>query len=114
MSTKKKVVIECLIFAIGFRFALDQILGDVPADERVARIQQHLEEIRLSFDKDTLDRSLLEITKQLTKNPENYADAKNLPHVQVALRANSRGGKKLAQGDTVSFIICQVQQFQQV
>ncbi len=52
--------------------------------------------------------ALLEITKQLTKNPENYPDGKNLSHVTVALRHNSRGGKKLVQGDTVSYIICQV------
>jgi DNA polymerase alpha subunit A len=67
-----------------------------------------LEEIRDGFQNGTIDLSLLEITKQLTKNPENYPDAKNLSHVQVAIRTNSRGGKKLVQGDTVSFIICQV------
>ena len=93
------------------RYALEQILGDVPADERVARIQQNLEKIREDFEKGTIDVSLLEITKQLTKNPENYPDGKNLPHVQVALRVNTRGGKKLIHGDTVSYIICQVRTF---
>ncbi len=90
------------------RYALEQILGDLSADERIARIQQNLEDIRDGFQNGTIDLSLLEITKQLTKNPENYPDAKNLSHVQVAIRTNSRGGKKLVQGDTVSFIICQV------
>lgn len=89
------------------KYALEQILGDLSADERVARIQTHLEGIRDAFQAGTVDLSLLEIAKQLTKNPENYPDAKNLSHVQVALRINSRGGKKLVQGDTVSFIICQ-------
>jgi len=89
------------------RYALEQILGDVAADERVARIQQNLEGIRDGFKNGTIDASLLEIAKQLTKNPENYPDAKNLPHVQIALRMNSRGGKKMVQGDTVSYIICQ-------
>ncbi|EFX79893.1 hypothetical protein DAPPUDRAFT_304346 [Daphnia pulex] len=89
------------------KYALEQILGDLSADERIARIQQNLEDIRDGFQNGTIDLSLLEITKQLTKNPENYPDAKNLSHVQVAIRTNSRGGKKLVQGDTVSFIICQ-------
>lgn len=51
---------------------------------------------------------LLSITKSLTKNPEDYPDKKSLPHVQVALRMNSRGGKKLRQGDTVQYVICEV------
>ncbi|KZS08622.1 DNA polymerase [Daphnia magna] len=89
------------------KYALEQILGDLSADERIARIQQKLEDIRDGFRNGTIDLSLLQITKQLTKNPENYPDAKNLSHVQVAIRTNSRGGKKLVQGDTVSFIICQ-------
>ena len=90
------------------RYVLEQILGDLSADERMARIQQHLEGIRDGFQAGTIELPLLEIAKQLTKNPENYPDSKNLSHVLVALRINSRGGKKLVQGDTVSFIICQV------
>ena len=96
------------LILIGDRYALEQILGELPADERIARIQQNLEGIRDGFKNGTIDLSQLEIAKQLTKNPENYPDAKNLPHVQVALRINSRGGKKMVQGDTVSYIICQV------
>ncbi|KAK3603739.1 hypothetical protein CHS0354_023353 [Potamilus streckersoni] len=46
------------------------------------------------------------ITKQLTKNPEDYPDKKSLPHVQVALRVNSKGGKRLKAGDTVPYVVC--------
>ena len=49
----------------------------------------------------------LAITKQLTKNPHDYADKKSLPHVQVAVRVNSKGGKKLKSGDTVQYVICE-------
>ena len=49
----------------------------------------------------------LAITKQLTKDPADYADKKALPHVQVAARMNSKaGGKKLKAGDTVEYVIC--------
>ena len=33
------------------------------------------------------------ITKQLTKRPEDYPDAKNQPHVQVALRRKTAGAR---------------------
>ena len=33
------------------------------------------------------------ITKQLTKRPEDYPDAKNQPHVQVALRRKAAGAQ---------------------
>ncbi len=46
----------------------------------------------------------------LTKNPEDYPDAKSQPHVQVALRLNqqagSGGGHRFRAGDTVEYIIC--------
>ena len=46
--------------------------------------------------------------QQLTKNPEDYPDKKSLPHVQVALRLNSKGGKRLKGGDTVAYVVCEV------
>ena len=46
--------------------------------------------------------------QQLTKNPEDYPDKKSLPHVQVAMRFNSKGGKKMKGGDTVAYVVCEV------
>lgn len=48
----------------------------------------------------------------LTKNPEDYPDAKSQPHVQVALRFNQQtgsggGGHRFRAGDTVEYIICE-------
>ncbi|RKP01383.1 hypothetical protein CXG81DRAFT_12079 [Caulochytrium protostelioides] len=45
------------------------------------------------------------IYKNLTKNPNEYPDQKSQPHVQVALRAVSRG-KQMRAGDTVPYIVC--------
>ena len=45
--------------------------------------------------------------QQLTKNPEDYPDKKSLPHVQVALRLNSKGGRKLRSGDIVYYVVCE-------
>lgn len=46
--------------------------------------------------------------QQLTKNVEDYPDKKSLPHVQVAMRLNSKGGRKLHSGDIVYYVICLV------
>lgn len=44
----------------------------------------------------------------MTKNPTDYADKKALPHVQVAVRMNSKAeNKKLKSGDTVEYVICE-------
>lgn len=105
-----------MLYLLGFeylshpvvRFILEQILSDQEADERILQIHEHLERLRVDLEAGHVPLSLLTITKQLTKNPEEYADNKSLPHVQVALRLNQHGGRKLKQGDTVTYIICEV------
>lgn len=100
-------VLECTFFLV-FRYILEQILSDLEPDERLLRIHEHLERLREDLDTGRVPLSLLIITKQLTKKPEEYADKKSLPHVQVALRLNEHSGRKLKQGDTVPYIICEV------
>jgi len=46
------------------------------------------------------------ITKGLTKDPKDYPDAKNQPHVQVALRLLERG-KVVRPGQEVAYVICE-------
>jgi len=89
------------------KYILEQILSDLEPDERLLRIHEHLERLREDLDTGRVPLSLLTITKQLTKNPEEYADKKSLPHVQVALRLNEHSGRKLKHGDTVPYIICE-------
>ncbi|XP_045609445.1 DNA polymerase alpha catalytic subunit [Procambarus clarkii] len=84
-----------------------QILSDQGPDERIENIHSHLEKLKADLEAGKIDLGTLAITKSLTKNPEDYPDKKSLPHVQVAIRMNSRGGKKLRQGDTVAYVICE-------
>jgi DNA polymerase alpha subunit A len=100
--------LECFIVHPVVRFILEQILSDQEADDRLLRIHEHLERLRADLEAGQVPLTLLTITKQLTKNPEEYADKKSLPHVQVALRLNQNGGRKLKHGDTVTYIICEV------
>jgi DNA polymerase alpha subunit A len=87
---------------------LKQILCDHSGDDRVESIHGYLENIKQDLENGKVPLSLLTVTKQLTKPPEDYVDAKGLPHVQVALRMNKTSSKRLKQGDTVSYIICEV------
>ncbi|KAK4326034.1 hypothetical protein Pmani_003411 [Petrolisthes manimaculis] len=86
---------------------VSQILSDQGPDERIENIHLHLENLKADLEAGKIPLEQLTITKSLTKNPEDYPDKKSLPHVQVALRMGSRGGKKLRQGDTVEYVICQ-------
>jgi DNA polymerase family B len=46
---------------------------------------------RECIDKGAVPLNKYVITKQLTKRPDDYPDAKNQPHVQVALRRRASG-----------------------
>ena len=82
------------------------IMTDKSEDARLVEIQDHLESLKKSLQDGKVSLKELGITKSLTKDPNDYPDKKSLPHVQVAMRINSSGGKKLRAGDTVQYIIC--------
>lgn len=94
------------ISAEAGKFILSQILSDMPPDNRIEAIHAHLNKLREDLEEGRVPLQLLAITKQLTKNPEEYVDHKSQPHVLVAMRLNQRGGKRIRQGDTVSYVIC--------
>ncbi|XP_018324520.1 DNA polymerase alpha catalytic subunit [Agrilus planipennis] len=89
------------------KFILNCIFRDHSLDERIENIQAHLRKLREDLENGKVPLSLLIITKQLTKDPETYAGNLQLPHVQVALRHNEKGGKLLKAGDTVPYVICE-------
>ncbi|KAM5290959.1 DNA polymerase alpha catalytic subunit isoform 3-T3 [Glossophaga mutica] len=88
-------------------FVIGQILSDQSRDTIVENIQKRLIEIGEDVLNGSVPVSQFEINKALTKDPQDYPDKKNLPHVHVALWINSQGGRKLKAGDTVSYVICQ-------
>ena len=86
---------------------LTHILSDLSTEQRTEYIQNHLTKLREDLETNKVPLYLLILTKQLTKNPKEYRDKKNLQHVQVALRYNAKGGKQLQGGDTVHYVICE-------
>lgn len=85
-----------------------QILSDRPIDDKLANIHARLGHLKTELEENKVPLSLLAITKQLTKHPEEYPDKKSLPHVQVAIRMNATMTKKFKQGDTIAYVICEV------
>jgi len=83
------------------------IMSDKTEDNRLSEMQQHLEGLRAKLVEGKVALKDLAITKSLTKDPSDYPDKKSLPHVQVAIRLNSAGGKKIRAGDTVPYVICE-------
>lgn len=89
------------------KFILSQILSEQSADERLESIQTHLNKLKEDLMNGKMPLSMLTITKQLTKNPNEYADKHSQPHVQVALRLNSKNSRRFKKGDVVPYIICE-------
>ncbi|GIL61548.1 hypothetical protein Vafri_16011, partial [Volvox africanus] len=88
-------------------FALAAILSGRNREEVVAEIHTHLRQTAEKLRAGQVPLGKFIITKQLTKRPEDYPDAKNQPHVQVALRRRAAGKRDgVLPGETVPYIIC--------
>ncbi|GLI66368.1 hypothetical protein VaNZ11_010151 [Volvox africanus] len=88
-------------------FALAAILSGRNREEVVAEIHAHLRQTAEKLWAGQVPLGKFIITKQLTKRPEDYPDAKNQPHVQVALRRRAAGKRDgVLPGETVPYIIC--------
>ncbi|KAG9444049.1 hypothetical protein H6P81_015389 [Aristolochia fimbriata] len=88
-------------------FCLRQILSGGACEEVVESIHSSLIKVQEEMRKGEVELEKYVITKTLTKPPEDYPDAKNLPHVQVALRLKQSGySSGCSPGDTIPYVIC--------
>lgn len=84
------------------RYILEKILGansieegraQYTTDEAISAIYEYMRKLGSDIRDDRVPLYDFVINKQLTKHPNDYPDAKNLPHVQVAKRLKERGEK---------------------
>ncbi|ORZ24563.1 DNA polymerase family B-domain-containing protein [Absidia repens] len=87
---------------------LAAILSKLDREEVVEQIHAYLREVSAEIRNGEMPLDKFIINKQLTKSPEEYADAKSQPHVQVALRMRE-AGLSVNSGDTVPYVICSVE-----
>ena len=97
----------CPLAKQASQFCLDQILSGKPREEVIGAIHEHLGNLGEAVRNGTVPLNKFVVTKQLTKRPEDYPDAKNQPHVQVALRRRAAGKRDgVMPGETIPYIIC--------
>ncbi|KAL0377699.1 UNVERIFIED_CONTAM: DNA polymerase alpha catalytic subunit [Sesamum radiatum] len=88
-------------------FCLSQILSGGSCEDVVEAIHNSLMKVQEEMRNGQIPLEKYVITKTLTKPPEAYPDARNQPHVEVALRMKRSGYVTgCSAGDTVPYIIC--------
>ncbi|XP_020261450.1 DNA polymerase alpha catalytic subunit [Asparagus officinalis] len=87
-------------------FCLSQILSGGTCEDVVETIHSALMKVKEEMTNGEVALEKYVITKSLTKPPEDYPDAKNQPHVQVALRLKQSGQTGCSAGDTVPYVVC--------
>ena len=83
-------------------YVLDQILGRQNREEVVEAIHSHMTKVGENIEKQPLAKFI--ITKVLTKMPHEYPDARNQPHVQVALQM-MRANIRIQAGMTIEYLV---------
>mmetsp|Transcript_16323 Transcript_16323/g.42059 ORF Transcript_16323/g.42059 Transcript_16323/m.42059 type:complete len:883 (-) Transcript_16323:64-2712(-) len=87
-------------------FCLGQLLSPtISGDDAIGNVLSHLHEVAARIRDNQIALGKYIITKSITKRLEEYADSKNLPHVQVALRLRQQG-KYFRPGDYIKYVIC--------
>ena len=87
-------------------YVLNQILSGNAREEVVENIHSHLNELKEALKSNQVSLDKFIITKGMTKAPKDYPDARNQPHVQVALQLLSKG-KNVKAGDFIDYIVCE-------
>ncbi|GAA5918206.1 hypothetical protein JCM8208_006171, partial [Rhodotorula glutinis] len=84
---------------------LDMVLSAKATETVVEEIHEYLVDLgeKMRSGLKPLDDYI--VFKRLGKNPEDYPDAKSLPHVQVALKMKAKGLSAKA-GDVIPYIFC--------
>nr|XP_050870049.1 DNA polymerase alpha catalytic subunit-like isoform X2 [Vespula vulgaris] len=85
---------------------LNNIFSNQPHDMKIKAIYEILQNISRTIRENQISLSSFIISKQLSKNLNNYHDEEQ-PHIQVATRLYKRYGKLWKAGDTISYVICQ-------
>eukprot|EP00933_Yihiella_yeosuensis_P044542 TRINITY_DN39787_c0_g1_i1.p1 TRINITY_DN39787_c0_g1~~TRINITY_DN39787_c0_g1_i1.p1 ORF type:complete len:1468 (-),score=429.23 TRINITY_DN39787_c0_g1_i1:137-4402(-) len=85
---------------------LKNLLGSSNKEESVHWIHQFLADKSAEIDANKVPVEKFIVTKALTKHPKDYPDAKNQPHVQVALRLMERG-KAVRPGQEIEYVVCE-------
>jgi len=87
---------------------LTQIFASASAnvDDAVGNIITFLTDLKERVSGNQVALGKYVITRALTKSPNEYPDAKNLPHVQVAMRMKETLKRHVQVGDYIKYVVC--------
>jgi DNA polymerase alpha subunit A len=85
---------------------LKLVLSGQPKEDIINQIFLLLKEVSEGMDSNTYPIDLYLITKQLTKNIEDYNDIKSQPHVKVAKRLKDNGDNSIKVNTFIQYVIC--------
>ncbi|KAJ3052467.1 DNA-directed DNA polymerase alpha catalytic subunit pol1 [Rhizophlyctis rosea] len=88
------------------QYVINQIFAGEGREELLEKIHKHLTQVAEDVRQNLIPIEKYIITKSLTKNPEEYADKKSQPHVQVALQMKAKGLAAKV-GDIIPYVICE-------
>jgi len=86
------------------RYVTTQILSGMDNEIVMEKIYTHLEDLAKRMRNGELTMDKFVITKGLSKHPNDYPDAKSMPHVQVA-KAMLKNNKPVNMGDHIPYIV---------
>lgn len=87
------------------RFILNKIMSDEGREEMIESIHKRLLNLGNEARSGQIPIEKFVINKNLTKNVDEYSDAKVQPHVQVALKMRAKG-VNVNVGDIIPYVIC--------
>ena len=90
-------------------FCLNQILSGKEREVVVQSIEEYLRQSSQDMRDEKLPLEKFIITKGLSKHPNDYPDAKSLPHVIVA-KSMLQANKPVSTGDFIPYVICAAQE----
>jgi DNA polymerase alpha subunit A len=88
-------------------FVLQEILSGKQMDDIFYTLNEELQKIGNQMREGAISLAEYIITKQLTRRPQDYSDARSLPHVQVAMRLKEQGKSEAELvNNFISYVIC--------
>ena len=95
----------CHLSKVVSAYVLDQILSGEPTEVVVEKIHEYLQRIGAEVVSGERPLDDFIIYKRLGKRPQDYPDAQNQPHVQVALRMLAKN-ESARSGDVIPYVFC--------
>ena len=95
----------CALSKRASAYVLEQILSGEATETVVEKVHEYLQQLATDVREGRIPLDDYVIYKRLGKRPQDYPDAQNQPHVQVALRMLAKN-ETARSGDVIPYVFC--------